>query len=106
MIQRLEPLTFPFNDYPTSDGRPMAETDHHRVLMIDLIETIGEWFINEPETYVTGNLLLFYEKGNKRRHVSPDVFVVFGVPKAFRPNYLMWKEKTPDVVIELTSKTT
>jgi hypothetical protein len=25
------------NDYPTSDGRPMAETDHHRKLMTDLI---------------------------------------------------------------------
>jgi hypothetical protein len=25
--------------YPTSDGRPMAETDDHRDLMVELIET-------------------------------------------------------------------
>ena len=57
--------------------------------------------------YVSGDLLLFYEQGNTRRHVSPDVFLVRGVPKWDRPNYLTWVEgKGPDVVIELTSKTT
>jgi Uma2 family endonuclease len=96
----------PDNGYPTSDGRPMAETDLHRDLMLDLIETLKHWYRDDPNVYVSGNLLLFYEKDNKRRHVSPDVFVVHGVQKAYRPNYLMWEEKTPDVVIELTSKTT
>jgi Uma2 family endonuclease len=96
----------PRNDYPESDGRPMAETDLHRKLMQALIETLEEWFAAEPDVYVTGNLLVFYEKGDKRRHVSPDVFVVRGVRKGLRPNYLMWEERTPDVVIELTSKTT
>ena len=58
--------------------------------------------------YVTGNLLLFYERGNRRRHVSPDVFVVHGVPKLPRRDYyLLWEEgRGPDVVIEITSKTT
>lgn len=36
----------------------------------------------------------------------PDVFVVRGVPKGLRPNYLLWEERPLDVVIELTSKTT
>jgi Uma2 family endonuclease len=95
------------NDYPTSDGRPMAETDWHLRLMIDLIQTLEFWAAGEPNTYVSGNLLLFYEEGNKRRHVSPDVFVVKGVPKRQRPNYLMWEEgKGPDVVFELTSSST
>jgi Uma2 family endonuclease len=97
----------PANDYPTSDGRPMAETDLHRKLMSDLIETLELWYARDPNVYVSGNLLLFYEQGDKRRHVSPDVFVVHGVQKGLRPNYLLWEEKkTPDVVIELTSKTT
>jgi Uma2 family endonuclease len=107
VFQRLEKVLFPPNDYPTSNGRPMAETDHHRKLMADLIDTLDRWFAADPDMYVSGNLLIFYEKGNKRRHVAPDVFVVFGVPKGLRPNYLLWQEKkTPDVVIELTSKTT
>ncbi|HMB08627.1 MAG TPA: Uma2 family endonuclease [Isosphaeraceae bacterium] len=94
-------------DYPTSDGKPMAETDVHRQDMIDLIETLQDHFADDPDVYVTGNLLLYYERGNPRRHVSPDVFVVRGVEKGLRDYYLLWEEgKSPDVVIEITSKTT
>lgn len=85
----------------------MAETDWHRLLMIDLHQTLQDWFVEDPDVYASGNLLLFYEKGNKRKHVSPDVLVVFGVPKHPRENYLLWEEgRGPNVVIELTSKTT
>src|SRR4051812_35406145 len=95
------------NDYPTSDGKPLAETDFHRDLMLELIETLRRWFIDEPNTYVSGNLLLFYEEGNRRRHLAPDVFVIFGVGKHQRDNYLLWEEgHSPALVIELTSKTT
>lgn len=95
------------NDYPTSDGKPMAETDWHRRLMLILIDILQHRYADDPDVYVSGNLLVFYEEGNKRRHVSPDCFVVKGVPKRERPNYLAWEEgKGPDVVIELTSKTT
>jgi Uma2 family endonuclease len=95
------------NGYPTTDGKPMAETDGHRNLMNALIETLQEFFAQESRVYVSGNPLVFYEEGNRRRHVSPDVFVVRGVPKLIRPNYLVWQEgKPPQVVIELTSSTT
>ena len=94
------------NDYPTSDGKPMAETDIHRDLVLDLIETIKWWFRDEPSTYVSGNLLIFYEKGDKRKHVSPDVFVVPKVGNHRRDNYLLWEERPLELVIELTSKTT
>jgi Uma2 family endonuclease len=95
------------NTYPTSDGKPMAETDLHRDLMLDLIETLKWWFRDEPTTYVSGNLLVFYDRGNKRIHVSPDVFVVPGVGMRQRENYLTWEEgRGLDVVIELTSRTT
>ncbi|HMF11185.1 MAG TPA: Uma2 family endonuclease [Gemmataceae bacterium] len=94
-------------DYPTSDGRPMAETDHHRILMNDLIQTLEAYYAGDSMVYVSGNLLLFYEPGNRRRHISPDVLVVKGVPKHKRLNYLVWEEgKGPDVTIELTSSST
>lgn len=95
------------NNYPTSDGKPMAETDLHRELMVDLIDLLQHRYADDPQVYVSGDLLIFYDKGNKRRHVAPDVFVVFGVPKGRRDNYLVWEEsKGPDIVIEVTSKTT
>jgi Uma2 family endonuclease len=95
-------------EYPTADGKPMAETDLHRQDMVDAIETLQDFFAYDPNVYVTGNLLLYYEEGNPRKHVSPDVFVVRGVPKLPPRNYyLLWVEgKPPEVVIEITSKTT
>jgi Uma2 family endonuclease len=93
--------------YPTSDGRPIAETDWHRILMNALIDTLWAFFLSAPRVYVSGNLLVFFEPGNRRRHVAPDVFVVRGVPKRRRPNYLIWRErKAPQFVIELTSSST
>jgi Uma2 family endonuclease len=104
----IPPLQKPWqNGYPTSDGKPMAETDWHRILMTLLIEMLSEHFAQQRKVYVSGNLLLFYEEGNRRQHVSPDVFVVRGVEKRLRPNYLVWQEgRAPQVVIELTSSST
>jgi Uma2 family endonuclease len=95
-------------EYPTGDGKPMAETDVHRQDMVDAIDTLGHHFAHDPKVYVSGNLLLYYKERNRRKHVSPDVLVSFGVPKEPpRDCYLVWKEgKGPDVIIEITSKTT
>jgi Uma2 family endonuclease len=93
--------------YPTSDGKPMAETDIHRDLMVSLIQTLKGHFVAEPNVYVSGNLLVFYVRGNRRKHVSPDVFVVRGVANHLRDNYLIWEEgKGPEAAIELTSSST
>jgi Uma2 family endonuclease len=93
-------------DYPTSDHRPMAETDLHREMMFDIIEALKAYYAGQP-VYVTGNLLVFYEPGNKRRHISPDCMVVKGVTPVPHLNYLIWEEgRSADVVIEITSKTT
>ncbi len=108
MIRSSTFRTQPRNDYPTSDGKPMAETDIHRDLMVALIETLKWYFAADPSVYVSGNLLVFYEPGNRRSHISPDVFVVAGVGNHLRENYLLWEEGQGglDLVIELTSKTT
>jgi Uma2 family endonuclease len=95
-------------DYPTSDGKPMAETDLHREDMVDTIQVLDDRFADRPDVYVSGNLLLYYEEGNRRRHISPDVLVAIGVPKRPRRDYyLLWEEgKAPDFVAEITSQST
>ena len=97
-------------DYPTSDGRPMGETEIHINALMNLLQTLRAHFAAEPMVYVGGNMLLFYERGNRRKHISPDVFFVRGVEKRSdtpRDYYLLWDEgKGPDVVIELTSRST
>jgi len=85
----------------------MAETDWHRMLMTYNIELLDTRYAADEDVYVSGNLLIYYVKGDKRRHISPDTFVVFGVPKHPRPNYLIWEEgKSPDVAFEFTSSST
>lgn len=92
--------------YPESDGKPMAETDKHRDLMVDCIQTLQHHFRDDP-VYVSGNLLMYYEQGNPKKSVAPDVFVVFDVSKKPRRTYLTWEEgNTPDFVLELASPST
>ena len=93
--------------YPESDGKPMAETDTHRKLMMDFILMLEDHFENDNDVYVSGNLLLYYEEGNPRKSISPDVFVVFGVEKKLRRTFLTWAEaNTPDFVLEVASPKT
>ncbi len=94
-------------EYPTSDGRPFAEGDLHRAVMFSLIQMLRDHFAATPTVKVSGNLLVFYERGNPRRHVAPDVFLVRGVPNHLREHFLIWHEgKAPEFVIEVTSKRT
>jgi Uma2 family endonuclease len=95
-------------EYPSGDGKPMAETVVHLRDMIDTIQLLDDYFADQPRVYVCGNLLLYYEEGNPRKHVSPDVLVALDVPKRpLRDYYLLWKEgKAPDFVVEITSKST
>lgn len=95
-------------DYPTSDGKPMAETPLHRRIINDLIMVLQAWFLSNTRVYVSGNMMLYYAPGNRRKFVSPDVQVTLGIPKEpEREIYLTWKEgKGPDVVFEITSKST
>lgn len=94
--------------YPESDGKPMAETDIHRKLLVDVTERLIQRYARDHNTYVSGNLLVYFEEGNPYRVLAPDCFVVFGVPARDRPIYKVWEEngKYPDVVIEFTSRTT
>ena len=93
--------------YPSSDGKPMAETDRHRKLMMDFILMLEDRFKDVNDVYVSGDLLMYYEEGNIYKSVAPDVFVVFGVSKKDRRTYRTWEEGcTPDFVLEVASPST
>ena len=93
--------------YPESDGQPMGETDRHRDLLTDLIFAL-KWFLRGQQAYVAGNLFVYYEPGNPKAVVAPDVFVVRGVEQQQRRVFKVWEEGNhrPDVVIEITSRQT
>jgi Uma2 family endonuclease len=103
----LPELKKPHVHYPESDGKPMAESDLHRDLLTELVDSVNRHFQAEPDVYVSGNLLIYFEEGNPQMSVAPDFFLVRGVPKKRRRIYRLWEEgKGPDVVVELTSRST
>ena len=88
-------------DYPTGDGKLMAETELHLLLMFDIVQMLRDYLAGRPDVYVGGNLLLFYQKGNRRKHVAPDIFVSLGVAKEPpRDNYRIytWSARGPSSV--------
>jgi Uma2 family endonuclease len=94
-------------DYPETDGQPMAESDFQRKPLTYLIDALTYHFQEEQKVYVSGDLLIYYEKGNPKACVAPDVFVVFNVSKRDRKIYQTWVEgQIPDIVIEITSAST
>ncbi|MFO0810134.1 MAG: Uma2 family endonuclease [Gemmataceae bacterium] len=90
-------------DYPTSAGRPRVETEFHRALVDEVRRALDRHF-TDPFICVAAGLLVFYVPGDRRRHVTPDLFVARGVARRDRPNYLIWEEgKGPDFVLEVTT---
>ena len=93
--------------YPESDGEPMAESGKHVRLLLDMIETISWLFRNVPDVHVCGNMFLYYEEGNPRKVISPDVFMVRGVSKKDLRTYKTWEQQPYlDFVLELASPST
>ncbi|HEX4963968.1 MAG TPA: Uma2 family endonuclease [Thermoanaerobaculia bacterium] len=93
-------------EYPTSDGQPMAESQEHVQAIIELLLGLRQRFAGAPDVWVGANFFLFYEQGNPKACVSPDVLLARGVVKRYRPNYLLWQEKPPSLVVEVTSPKT
>ena len=94
-------------DYPSSDGKPLAESDFQATPITYARAALRDHFRHRPHVYVAADLLIYYERGNREARVAPDVFVVFGAPNHDRHSYLLWNEpKGPDFVLEVTSRST
>jgi Uma2 family endonuclease len=94
--------------YPDGDGQPMTESDATRDYLIYAVEVLRLHFESRRQVYVSGNLFIYYEEGNPKAVVSPDVFVIFGVSSRPRRSYKTWQEdgKLPSFILEITSNTT
>ncbi len=94
-------------EYPSSDGKPMAESDVHIDILADIRARLKAWAASRENVYAAGNMLVYYEEGNPKARLAPDCFVVFGVRNYDRSSFLTWSEgRTPRVVFEFTSRGT
>ena len=93
-------------DYPESDGKPMGETELHRNWTIRILDILQQRYRGQS-VYVASDLLLYYEEGTPTKFVVPDCFVVRNCATHLRRTFQTWKEgRVPDVVIEVTSRST
>ena len=85
----------------------MAESDFQLGPLIYTIDALRAHFQGRDDVYVAGDLFLYYEEGNPRAVVAPDIFVVLGASNHPRSSYMLWREpKAPDFVLEITSQST
>ncbi len=100
--------TFPEDiEYPYCDGKPVAESDFQFKPLVYAVQALRAHFQDRPDVYVAGNMFVYYEEGNPKAVVAPNVFAVFGADKKDRFSYKVWKKpKAPDFVLEVTSRST
>ena len=103
----------------TDDSTRRTAAGREEVALSEATPTIREpraetaalrrWFAQRgrADVCVGMNNFLYYERGNPRAVVAPDVYVVLGAPAHLRDTYLLWNEpKGPDFVLEVTSAST
>jgi len=109
------PVQFPDSDYedgiyyPSSDGKPMAETGIHVHALLMLYHLLQIFYKDRSDVLITGNQFWYWEKGNPKARRAPDVMVIPGVPKEPpRRSYRMWLEDNtlPAAIFEMSSRKT
>ena len=91
--------------YPSSDGRPMAENMWQGEA---IMAAAGDLKVALPDdALVAADILLYPERGNRKKNRAPDVLVGLGLGSHKRDSYFVWREgKPPDWVLEVTSPST
>ncbi len=83
----------------------MAENDTHYGAIRSIREPLASLYRGSADTYVTGDLLLYYRRHSPSQCLAPDVRVVLGTSPQARPSYRLWEErKPPDFVVEVSSE--
>lgn len=93
--------------YPETDETIMPEGIRHFLLSVRLTSMLLAFFAERNDVKVFGNCMLYYEKGNLRKVVSPDLMICFGLEKTPPRVYKLWEEKVvPAVIIEFAPEAT
>ena len=93
--------------YPSSDGRPMADSTDQERTMTYAGSALRTHFKRREDVLVAVALLVYYREGDPRERVDPDVMVVRGVHGGLRGSYRIWEEATPpQFVLEVLPKGT
>jgi Uma2 family endonuclease len=90
--------------YPVHEEDNVPETSPHELAVRYARDVLGALF---PDCLVTGNLCIYWERGNTQRYAAPDLFVVRGRPREPLPRtYLLWQDPPVSFVMEIGADST
>ncbi len=93
--------------YPVEFEDEMGETAFHFKLITLFYGLLDAYFSTPNNALVAANMMVYYEKGNTKRWLAPDIFVCFGVENHLRRVFKVWEEGVfPQVVFEIASENT
>jgi Uma2 family endonuclease len=98
-------------EYPSGDGKPMAETWLHIRAIMWLQQALEDFFRARPDAFIASDLFWYWEEGNPSACMAPDVMVILCVaprdPRE-RRSFYSWEEggAIPVVVFEMASQNT
>jgi Uma2 family endonuclease len=92
-------------DYPSSDGKRMAENTKQFNWIVMIKENLEILFQYQSDVFVAGDNLIYPVEGDPKTRTAPDVYVAFGRPKGDRGSYQVWLENKvfPQVIFEVLS---
>ncbi len=90
--------------YPAELEDEMGETAIHFKLISLLYVLLESYYASSKNATVAANMMVYYDQGNPRKWLAPDVFVCFGVENKLRRTFKAWEEKRfPQIVFEIAS---
>lgn len=94
--------------YPSTISNYMPENNFHFVLIANLAVMLQTFLQRARGNYVFGDIMFYYEKGNPRKFIAPDLMVCLDKEKEpSKGVYKLWEEQhVPQIVIEIASETT
>ncbi len=99
-------------EFVESDGEPLGETELHVDQIMYLrgaLDVLLRLRQGDESAHVGSNLIFYWDPADARRRLSPDVFVVRGLPDARRRRrtWKLWLERrAPELIIEVASQGT
>ena len=102
----MPPVECDDDGYPYRDGKPVESTLHDE-LRSYARNALRARYAGRDDVFVAADLGLFFERGNRKALLAPDVLVSLGVAQKHKNSYKAWEEGTvPDYVLELLSPRT
>ncbi len=97
-------------EYPSSNGKPIAETGIHVQAILLLFQALEDALARagKPDAFIAADMYWYWQQGDPKKRLAPDLMVVPGAGRHHRRSFKSWAEggRVPAAVIEVSSDKT